>query len=356
FLEILFRTQYSQYIQQFGHGPVIWRQLCHPNVLPFFGMYYLEGEGRLCSVSPWMEYGSIMNLIAIKPTNAERLSLILDVALGLQYLHEHNVVHGNLQGHNILVTPSRRVCIDDFRVTSISQTIMQAVIVGFSESMRRGEACNRAPELFRDEQAHFGSDVYAFACVCYEVSQAYFYLLPAMIMTGLLPFHDLRYKPVIVMIKVSEGARPSRPKSCSGSTALDGLWALMQDCWEGKAEMRPSASEIVQRLVGSLIGATTPAAPTTDWDEDFTSKFRCAMQAGPLLPSMTQIEFVPFSDGPFQFLLPTHSDSATGVAQGNISFPKERSVSLLSFTQHAENGLQIMTSRSIRTNQVVIHL
>jgi serine/threonine protein kinase len=36
-------------------------------------------------------------------------------------------------------------------------------------SARGGTARYQAPELFRGEKAHFCSDVYAFACVCYEV-------------------------------------------------------------------------------------------------------------------------------------------------------------------------------------------
>jgi hypothetical protein len=54
-----------------------------------------------------------------------------------------------------------------------------------------------------------------------------------------------------VMLKVLEGVRPSRPVSCSGTAVLDSLWDLMQNCWAGKAEMRPAVSEIVERL-GSL--------------------------------------------------------------------------------------------------------
>jgi serine/threonine protein kinase len=34
----------------------------------------------------------------------------------------------------------------------------------------------QAPELFQGGQNHFGSDVYAFACVCYEVSIAFLFV------------------------------------------------------------------------------------------------------------------------------------------------------------------------------------
>jgi hypothetical protein len=35
----------------------------------------------------------------------------------------------------------------------------------------------------------------------------------------------------------------------------------------------------------------------TDWDEEFTSKFRRSLQAEPLLPPVTQIERMIFGDG-----------------------------------------------------------
>jgi len=69
----------------------------------------------------------------------------------------------------------------------------------------------------------------------------------------------------------------------------------MQNCWEKKPQMRPSASEIVERLVGPSIAAKTTSS-TIDWDDKFTSKFRRSLQAKPLLPSVTQIERTLFGD------------------------------------------------------------
>ncbi|KAF8218342.1 hypothetical protein K438DRAFT_25235 [Mycena galopus ATCC 62051] len=36
-------------LKEFGREAVIWRQLCHPNVLPFFGVYYVENRLSLVS-------------------------------------------------------------------------------------------------------------------------------------------------------------------------------------------------------------------------------------------------------------------------------------------------------------------
>ncbi|KAF8201248.1 kinase-like domain-containing protein, partial [Mycena galopus ATCC 62051] len=217
-------------LKEFGREAVIWRQMCHPNVLPFFGVYYLDN--RLCLVSPWMEEGHIVKFIANKkPTNSERLSLILDVAFGLEYLHGQKIVHGDLKGINILVTPSRRACIADFGVSSIAN----AMTVRFTHSTAKaqgGTARYQAPEILRgDRENHTGSDVYAFACVCYEI------------LTGKVPFHEFRNDATIIF-RVLEGNRPSRPLSCSGTMAYDGLWDLMRMCWEEDALMRSTASKI----------------------------------------------------------------------------------------------------------------
>ncbi|KAJ7113503.1 kinase-like domain-containing protein, partial [Mycena epipterygia] len=192
-------------LKEFGREAVIWRQLCHPNLLPFFGLYYLDR--RLCLVSPWMENGNIMKFLSKELYKTDRLSLILDIALGIEYLHKSHVVHGDLKPLNILVTPSCRACIADFGLASIAD----AMTVRFTHSTvssRGGTGRYLAPELVQGEKAYFGSDVYAFACVCYEI------------LTGRVPFHEIP-NGMAAMFHVVAGKRPSQPSGCSGTTALD---------------------------------------------------------------------------------------------------------------------------------------
>ncbi|KAJ7821966.1 kinase-like domain-containing protein, partial [Mycena leptocephala] len=270
-------------LNKFSREALIWRQLAHPNILPFFGVYYLDN--RLCLVSPWMENGNIMKFLEInKPATGVRLSLILDVALGLQYLHNANVIHGDLKALNILVTPSGKACIADFGVSSITHA-MPLLFTTTTANRRGGTARYQAPELFQEGWNHFGSDVYAFACVCYEI------------MSGTIPFREFS-KDTAVMFAVIEGKRPLRPMSCTGTTVLDSLWELLTNCWEGRAEMRPQAPQIVERLEGPSIRAKTMSS-TTDWDNQFTSRFRCSLQTTDLLLSLTQIEHILFGKGEF---------------------------------------------------------
>ncbi|KAJ7300978.1 kinase-like domain-containing protein [Mycena albidolilacea] len=261
-------------LKDFGREALIWRQLCHPNLLPFFGLYYVDN--RLCLVSPWMQNGNIMEFLR-KPVNRDRLSLILDVARGLEYLHKQKVVHGDLKAINILVTPSGRACIADFGLSSVENAMTLSFPHSTASTRRGGTPRYQAPELFQGKKHHYGSDVYAFACVCYEI------------LTGQLPFHDLN--DMAVMFHILNGKHPLRPMSCS-----DSLWELLQNCWVENAGMRPTAPQIVERLEGPSIRATTTSS-TTDWDDTFTSKFRRSLQTQPLLPSVTQIERILFGEG-----------------------------------------------------------
>ncbi|KAJ7732237.1 kinase-like domain-containing protein [Mycena maculata] len=258
-------------LKEFGREALIWRQLSHPNLLPFYGLYYVEN--RLCLVSPWMESGHILDFLKNAPSDTNRVSLILDIALGLEHLHKERILHGDLKGMNILVTPSGRACIADFGLSTMTD-VMTLRFTHSTANSHGGTARYQAPELLLGESLnHFGSDVYAFACVCYEI------------LIGKVPFFELP-NDMAVSLKVIGGHRPSRPSS---TPVDDGLWRLLQDCWQHASEERPTIAQIVQKLVNPEIGAETDQT-ATDWDETLSSKFRRSLQHSPLLPSVTEIE------------------------------------------------------------------
>ncbi|KAF8210766.1 kinase-like domain-containing protein [Mycena galopus ATCC 62051] len=264
-------------IKQFGREAVIWRQLSHRNVLPFFGMYSIES--RLCLVSPWMSNGHIVEFLRNAPPGTDRVSLMLDIALGLEYLHSKHVVHGDLKGANILVTPSGRACLADFGLSSIIAMSMQ-----FSPSptgARGGTPRYQAPELLKcpESRTQFESDVYAVACVYYEI------------LSGKTPFFEIK-NYVYLGIQVLNGLRPTRPDTVP---ADDDLWLLLQDCWEEEPTDRPRVAQIIERLRAPLIGAKESQS-STDWDEKFSAKFRRSLQDRLILPSVAAIEQIIFGN------------------------------------------------------------
>ncbi|KAJ7664148.1 kinase-like domain-containing protein [Mycena rosella] len=268
-------------LKEFSREAIIWRQLCHPKLLPFFGLYYLKE--RLCLVSPWMENGHIRAFLKKEPYDTDRLlSLILDVALGLEHLHKNGVVHSDLKGDNVFITPSSRACIADFGLSSIITPISSIQFTNSLKHTQRGTIRYQAPELHQGEQNELRSDIYAFACVLYEL------------LTGNPPFREIRTESA-VMLAVLKGHRPSRTPSCSGTPSLDSLWSLLQDCWEEQPAMRPTAGQIVERLLSSDIQATKTHS-VTDWDERFTSRFRRHFLDQYRPPSVVEFERIMFGD------------------------------------------------------------
>ncbi|KAJ7235050.1 kinase-like domain-containing protein, partial [Mycena rebaudengoi] len=281
-------------VKEFGREALIWRQLSHPNLLPFFGLYYWDE--RLCLVSPWMEDGNIHDFLKkTLASEAERISLMLDISFGLEYLHQNHVVHGDLKAINVLVTPSRRACITDFGLSSIADVV--TLRFTHSTAIAKGATTRwQAPELLRGEHPnHYGSDIYAFACVCYEVRLPI--LLPVsvliaylhQVLTGNAPFYEVQ-RDVAIILKVIAGERPSRPSGSGADPLLmNSLWTLLQNCWADNAENRPEATQIVKRLLDYPIHAGISKL-SADWDESYTSKFRRSLRSMPFLPCVHDIE------------------------------------------------------------------
>ena len=91
----------------------MWKRLTHPNIVPFVGItmdplqLVLEGmpKGALAEhleETPQANriglVSSFSSLLVLSITISLSLLKLLDIAEGLNYLHESHVVHGNLSG------------------------------------------------------------------------------------------------------------------------------------------------------------------------------------------------------------------------------------------------------------------
>ncbi|KAF8996202.1 kinase-like domain-containing protein [Cyathus striatus] len=259
-------------LKAYAKEAILWSQLSHPNLLPFYGIYHLGDEhGRICLVSPWMENGNVVEYIQRFPYTSRPL-LLRDIAHGISYLHEKNIVHGDLKGANILVTSTGRACLSDFGLSSMSDpevikwTSMQSTV------STGGTVRWQAPELvdpdIEDVRTTKESDVYAFACVCYEL------------FTGKVPFYEIS-RDAAVTLRISRGEKPSQPDLKSrypDSVFYRGLteeiWSIMQDCWRREPAERPNINEALNRL---LIDSSDPR-PVQNWEELSSARFRRAVQ------------------------------------------------------------------------------
>ncbi|XP_006464133.1 hypothetical protein AGABI2DRAFT_52342, partial [Agaricus bisporus var. bisporus H97] len=212
---------------------ILWSQLEHPNIAPFYGVFCLkEAHGRICLLSPLMENGNIVEYLK-KESQVPHFLKLHDIASGLEYLHNENIVHGDLKGINVLVDQFSNARLTDFGLSKITTD----GTLGFTNTTKlaSGRTAGWAsPELLEDDaRPTRESDIWAFGCVCYEV------------LTGLSPFQGCSDFQIVA--KLMKGYLPAQ----SADTRLDSddainqkIWHLVEQCWSSEPKQRPKCSEI----------------------------------------------------------------------------------------------------------------
>ncbi|EPQ55413.1 hypothetical protein GLOTRDRAFT_93862 [Gloeophyllum trabeum ATCC 11539] len=222
--------------------------MLHPHILPSYG------TTRYDEFLPEVPFEEIRLFLKANPA-ADRLALelnicqIKEVAEALAHLHhtEPSVVYGFMEPRHIFIIDGH-VAIREFPLWE-----PQAWLYDYTgRSLAEVKAVHSAPEIIHQlpnkKQLHMTPecDVYSFAMTAYEI------------FTGKEPF-VLDYSVLWENEKtnwedaVMEGIRPRRPTPQVAPQLTDALWSLIQDCWKQDPLVRPTMSEVVQRLEDSSI-------------------------------------------------------------------------------------------------------
>ena len=122
-------------------------QLRHPNVVQFFGIDFKPDSSRNVRPIMVMEMmeSSLSALLESQPNISigVKLSILLDVSLGLRYLHSQKpaVVHCNLTSNNVLLTSQLQAKISDVGITQM---------MGNWQQLQKKSALFVAPEIRTD--------------------------------------------------------------------------------------------------------------------------------------------------------------------------------------------------------------
>ncbi|CEL60506.1 Putative serine/threonine-protein kinase/receptor R831 OS=Acanthamoeba polyphaga mimivirus GN=MIMI_R831 PE=4 SV=2 [Rhizoctonia solani AG-1 IB] len=183
-------------------------------------------------ISRWEQNGNMIRYLARHPS-ADRCALSTSICAGLTYLHDSNIVHGDLKGANVLIDRHGVPMLTDFGSASLQDATLQ-----FTATTTRSGFSTRwtAPEIL-DEGRHSAlGDVYSLGMTILEA------------FTGSVPFPEKPEKSLLLHI-VTRKNSPTRPEAIPArSECGDQLWLLLNRCWSHKPAERPSAKTVWEEM------------------------------------------------------------------------------------------------------------
>lgn len=160
--------------QRFLREIMLAARLQHPHIVPVYdsgeiGPATPGDPPILWFTMPWIEGESLRERLRREgplPT-AEAVRIAREVARGLQYAHDHGVVHRDVKPENILLTRDGSTMVADFGIARPAQTGAADHLT--STGVIIGTPLYMSPEQATGAAVDGRSDIYALGCVLYEM-------------------------------------------------------------------------------------------------------------------------------------------------------------------------------------------
>ena len=242
--------QYEDFSRRFIQEARIAGTLAHQNIVtiydvgqwenaPFIAMEYLEGH-------------SLMELLAASSpfTPSRMVSLLSQMARGLDFAHEHKVVHRDIKPGNIMVLPGDQVKLMDFGIAKIPG------LGGTQTGVFLGSPSYTAPEQIVGSSVDHRADIFSLGIVAFEL------------LTGALPFPGDNITAILYSIVHKPPAFPDHQLRIE---TLDDRWkAVFNIVLDKNPDRRFQRAEAFLESLGKSMlgrrsdGGTGPAAATTE--------------------------------------------------------------------------------------------
>ncbi|KAM3344430.1 serine/threonine-protein kinase STY13 isoform X1 [Capsicum galapagoense] len=235
--------------QAFQQELMMLARLKHQNIVRFIGACCKPMVW--CIVTEYAKGGSVRQFLARRQNRSVPLKLAvkqaLDVARGMEYVHDLNLIHRDLKSDNLLIAADKSIKIADFGVARIevqtegmtpetgtyrwmaptngdcSLIINEDAVTVSLEYFTKKEMIQHRPYTHK-------VDVYSFGIVLWEL------------LTGMLPFQKMTAVQAAFAV-VNKGVRPAIPNDC-----LPVLSEIMNRCWDANPDNRPPFSQVVRML------------------------------------------------------------------------------------------------------------
>ncbi|GLT80162.1 hypothetical protein SLA2020_516160 [Shorea laevis] len=217
-------------VRAFRDELALLQKIRHPNVVQFLGA--VTQSIPMMIVTEYLPKGDLCEYLkkkgALKPITALRLAL--DIARGMNYLHENKpvpIIHRDLEPSNILRDDSGHLKVADFGVSKLL-TVKEERPLSCHETSCRYVA----PEVFKNEDYDTKVDVFSFALILQEMIEGY------------PPFSTKQDNEVPKVYAAM--VRP--PFRAPTKHYAHGLKELIEDCWNDAPAKRPTFRQIIIRL------------------------------------------------------------------------------------------------------------
>uniref|UniRef100_A0A0A9BF18 Protein kinase domain-containing protein n=1 Tax=Arundo donax TaxID=35708 RepID=A0A0A9BF18_ARUDO len=200
-------------------------RLQHRNVIKLVGA--CNCPPVFCVITEFLSGGSLrafLRKLERKTLPLEKvISIALDIARGLEYIHLQGVVHRDVKPENILFDGEFCAKVVDFGV---------ACEEAYCNLLEDDPGTYRwmAPEMYKHKPYGRKADVYSFGLLLWEL------------VTGSIPYEDMTPVQAAFAV-VNKNLRPVIPSSCPAPLQL-----LISQCWSSQPEKRPEFRQIVQIL------------------------------------------------------------------------------------------------------------
>jgi Protein tyrosine and serine/threonine kinase len=163
-------------------------------------------------------------------SSAVRVQMLHDIAVAMQHLHRHTIVHGDVKTSNALVFEQQRVKICDFGLAAVNSSVS---VSSRTAVHSRGTPAYMAPEVLNGSAITAASDVYSYSMLIYEV------------ITETVPFAGTAVQ--VLHYQLAHQKRPDVSNAVVRSDC-EKLRPLLQQCWQQAANKRPDFIHIVDDL------------------------------------------------------------------------------------------------------------
>ncbi|XP_057949104.1 serine/threonine/tyrosine-protein kinase HT1 [Malania oleifera] len=211
--------------KQFNREVSLLSRLHHQNVIRFAAA--CREPPVFCVITEYLSEGSLrayLHKLEHKSLPLEKLiSIALDIARGMEYIHSQGVIHRDLKPENILISENFHMKIADFGI---------ACKEAYCDSLADDQGTFRwmAPEMIKHKSYGKKIDVYSFGLILWEM------------VAGTIPYEDMTPIQAAFAV-VNKNLRPIIPGDCAPA-----LRSLIEQCWALQPEKRPEFWRVVKIL------------------------------------------------------------------------------------------------------------